>query len=104
MNTEQQAIEFPSEIQVGDEVWWQSGLSYLVATYRKGTPVAKFRPEPIFQVKVLEMTIDERWPDSTHFVIETPCHDFPIHTVDRWISTDKNIPCEALLQAHGIYL
>ncbi len=100
MNAYQLEIFQPDEINVGDVVWWTWGLRYLTRTYKYGTPVSKFRPEHIEQVKVLEIS-EPNNSDNRTYISELQDREQPIHTCRRWISTDPSIPCEAIFEAYG---
>ena len=103
MTDEQLALFAPDEVKVGDVVWWTSGLRYLCATYKDGTPVDKFRPEYPEQVTILEISEPNNFGSRT-YIIAVPSWATPIHTVRRWISTDPAVPCPAVCEAYGVYL
>lgn len=97
--TDQQSLPFGQQFNAGDRVWWLNGLKYLTVTYRNGD---KIRPEPMLEVEILEVTQDEHGHED--FWINAPGYDHPIRTVRRWFSTDPKVPCEAVLQAYGVFL
>lgn len=97
--TEQLTLLAEPELKVGDVVWWTSGLRYLTPTYKQD---GKVRPEHSQKVTVL--AIEQREKNWESIWIQVPEREHPISTVRRWISTDPKVPCEAVLEANGIYL
>jgi len=103
MSAAQLALPFPApEIQPGDRVWWTNGLRYLVATYRKGTPPEQFRPERVEPVTVLGVTDNDRFGER-NFTIAAPYYPAPLYACSRWLTTSPAEPCEAVMQAYGVW-
>lgn len=97
--TDQLSLLAEPELKVGDVVWWTGGLKYLTTTYKQD---GKIRTEDVAECTVLG--IEQRENGWESIWIQTPYRDAPISTVRRWISTDPKVPCEAVLEANGIYL
>lgn len=103
MSAAQLALPFPApEIQPGDTVWFTRGLRYLVATYRKGTPPEQFRPESVEPATVLDIGEPNQF-GSRAYVLAVAGREHPIHAVRRWLATSPAEPCEAVMQAYGVW-
>lgn len=104
--SDQQSLPFGQEFKVGDVVWWTHGLGYLVATYRHGD---KIRPESCERVRIESVDTDaESYSRVNGYGRSIRVYSFDDdreYTVSpRWLSPDPKVPCEAVLQAYGVFL
>ena len=103
--TEQLELEMSVKFEVGEQVWWTHGLSYMVATYKKR---GKLRPESGEQVNIISIGSDENpysgiYASSRTVRVYSPeeGREYSVHP--RWLSAIKNIPCDAVIEAYGLW-
>jgi hypothetical protein len=104
--TEQESLLPKPELKVGETVWWTHGLSHLVCTYKDGD---KVRPESMELVRIEAVGEEVPLYSGHGFSNRTvrvysfdEGRDYFVHP--RWLSHDEKVPCEAVLEAYGIWL
>jgi hypothetical protein len=104
--TDQVSLFSKPELKVGESVWWTHGLSHLVCTYKDGD---KVRPESMELVRIEAVGEEVPLYSGHGFSNRTvrvysfeDNRDYSVHP--RWLSPDKRVPCEGVLEAYGIYL
>jgi hypothetical protein len=102
MIAEQLELEMPLTFAVGERVWWTHGLTYLVATYKKG---GKLRPESGEPVTITAIGNDTNpysgiYATSRTVRVYSQEDNREYSVAPRWLSASQRQPCEAVLEAY----